>query len=159
MRKTLSEEMEKLMEKDDRIWVLTADLGWGVFDKIRERFPERFLNLGVSEQAMIGIAAGMAYLGKIPFVYSITPFLLYRPYEFLRILIDYDKANVKLIASGRDDDYSDHNFSHTSHEDKIIVSTLHNIRSFYPQSPSEIPALLSEAVNNIGPYYINIKRK
>lgn len=159
MRKALAKELENRMAADDRIWLLVGDVGYPIFDEIQKRFSERFVNCGVAEQAMIGIAVGLANSGKIPFAYSITPFLLYRPYEFIRILIHYDKANVKLISSGRGDDYADHNYSHVSPEDKIIMSTLSNIKGRYPETAEEIPSILDEAVRDKDPFYINIKRK
>ena len=69
------------MSANEDIVVLTGDLGYGLWDKIRIDYPDRFWNVGSSEQLMMGMASGMAMDGKIPFVYSITPFLLYRPFE------------------------------------------------------------------------------
>lgn len=159
MRKTFVKELEIYMKQNDKIWVLVGDLGSGVFDKIRESFPKRFVNCGVAEQNMIGVAAGLALSGKIPFVYSITPFLLFRPYEFIRNLVDYDKNNVKLIASGRGNDYDDHNYSHLSPEEKQVLKSFKNIKSIFPEHPFEIPGIVSEAITTQGPYYINLKRR
>lgn len=147
------------MKKDKRIWLLVGDLGYRLFDNIKEKYADRFINCGVAEQNMIGVAAGLSITDKIPFVYSITPFLLFRPYEFIRNLIDYDKTNVKLVASGRNSDYDDHNYSHLSPEDRGVMKTLKNVKSFYPNLPSEIPLIVKEAVNHKGPYYINLKRR
>lgn len=160
MRNTLVKTITTLMERDNRIWILTADVGAGFFEDIKKRFSDRFLNCGIAEQAMIGIAVGLANSGKIPFVYSMTPFVLYRPYEFIRVLVHYDKANVKIIASGRGKDYSDdHNYSHHGTEDKIVMKSLFNIKGCWPKTKKEIPAILKEAVKTEGPYYINVKRR
>jgi len=158
MRKTFAKELEKAMELDSRIWLFVGDVGYGVFDDIRKKFPDRFINCGVAEQSMIGVAVGLAQSGKIPFVYSITPFLLYRPYEFIRTLIHHDETNVKLISSGRDDDYGDHNYTHLNPEDKQIMKTLYNIKSYWPESKKEIYSLLKEMIENKSPYYLNMKR-
>ena len=78
------------MGRNKDIWLLTGDLGFGVLDKIKDDYPKRFLNMGVAEQNMIGVAAGMAKCGLTPIVYSITPFLIYRAYEFIRIDVNFD---------------------------------------------------------------------
>lgn len=158
MRKTFAEELRKQMFLNERIYLLVGDVGFGIFDEIRKDFPKRFFDFGVSEQAMIGIATGMAYERKIPVVYSLTPFLLYRPYEFIRTLINYDKANVKLIVSGRGNDYDDHNFTHLSPEEKKIVGTLENIKAFWPKAKEEIPSLVEKMIKGNIPYYINLRR-
>ena len=72
------------MNKNEKIFLLTGDLGFGLFDDIRKDFPNRFINVGSCEQLMIGLAVGLSYEGWIPLCYSITPFLLYRPFEFIR---------------------------------------------------------------------------
>ena len=159
MRNAFIKTITELMKKNKNIWFLTADVGYGLFDDIQEKFPDRFLNCGISEQAMIGMAVGLSNSGKIPFVYSMTPFVLYRPYEFIRVLVHYDKANVKIIASGRNKDYDDHNYSHYGTEDKIVMKSLFNIKGCWPKTKKEIPLLLEEAVKSKEPYYINIKRK
>lgn len=160
MRNAFVETLITLMKTNNRIWVLTADVGYGFFDEIRKKFPDRFLNCGISEQAMIGIAVGLAGSGKIPFVYSMTPFVLYRPYEFIRVLVHYDKANVKIIASGRGKDYSDdHNYSHHGTEDKIVLKSLFNIKGRWPKTAKEVPVIVKEMVEKNGPYYLNIKRR
>ena len=83
MRKEFAKILHQEMSANEDIVVLTGDLGYGLWDKIRIDYPDRFWNVGSSEQLMMGMASGMAMDGKIPFVYSITPFLLYRPFEFI----------------------------------------------------------------------------
>ena len=84
MRRHFSELLHKEMSRNKDIILLTGDLGYGLWDKIRLDYSNRFYNVGSSEQLMLGMAAGAAMEGKIPIVYSITPFLLYRPFEFIR---------------------------------------------------------------------------
>ena len=93
------------MGKDDRLFLLTGDLGYGLGDKIKIDFPDRFQDFGSSEQLMVAAACGLATEGHIPLVYSITPFVLYRPYEFIRNYINHEKIPVKLLGGGRDKDY------------------------------------------------------
>ena len=84
MRKKFSSKLHSEMSTNKDIVVLTGDLGYGLWDRIKIDYPDRFFNFGSSEQLMLGAACGMAMEGKIPVVYSITPFLLYRPFEFIR---------------------------------------------------------------------------
>ena len=93
MRKTFSEQLYSEMKSNQDIFLIVGDVGYGVFDKFKEDFPDRFINPGASEQLMIGMASGLAMDGKIPVVYSITPFILYRPFEFIR--------NIVFIIKGR----------------------------------------------------------
>src|SRR3990167_11159429 len=123
-------ELHNAMIDNKDIVVITADLGYGMWDKIQANFPGRFYNTGAAEQVAVAAAIGMAQEGKIPVVYSITPFLLARPYELIRNYIDHEKVPVKLIASGRDNDYLHDGFSHWAGDDKQILSAFSNIQSF-----------------------------
>ena len=91
MRKDFAKWLRKEMQKNDKIVLLTADMGYGLWDQVREDFTDRFVNVGSSEQLMIGMAAGMAMEEKIPVCYSITPFLIYRPFEFIRNYMNIEK--------------------------------------------------------------------
>ena len=133
MRRCFADILHQQMARNKDIWVITADLGYKMWDKIREDYPQRFLNVGASEQAMMGIAVGLALEGKIPVVYSITPFLLYRAFETLRNYVDHERIPVKLIGSGRDRDYVHDGFSHWAEEDRDILKILNNIESRWPE--------------------------
>ena len=128
MRKSLVEELLKQMELNDKIWCLTGDLGYKLLDPIRDKFPDRFVNCGASEFSMVGVAVGVAKMGKIPFVYSITPFLIYRAFEMIRNYVDHEKIPVKLLGGGRDNDYHIDGFSHDSSDAKQIMNTFKNIK-------------------------------
>lgn len=151
-------ELYKKMEKDNRIWLLLGDLGYKFFDEHQRDFPDRAINCGSAEIAMLGAACGLALEGKIPFVYSITTFLLYRPFETIRNYIDYEKIPVKLIGSGRGKDYADDGISHWNLEDKKVMKLFPNIISLWPKTKEEIPAILKHTVQNQKPYYINLSR-
>ena len=118
MRKIFAEVLFKKMSQNENIILLTGDLGYGLWDKIKINYPDRFYNFGSAEVLMMGAAVGMALERKIPFVYSITPFLIYRPYELIRNYLDHEKIPVKLIGGGRDRDYGNLGFSHWAEEDK-----------------------------------------
>ena len=89
MRTAFINKLTKLAEKDKRIWLLTADLGFSVFENFRKKFPDRFVNCGVAEQNMMGVAAGLALSGKKPYVYSIIPFVTMRCMEQIKNDIAY----------------------------------------------------------------------
>jgi transketolase len=158
MRGWFAYELYKQMAKDKRIWLIAGDLGYKAFDYIRRDFPERFINCGAAEQAMTGIAAGMALNGKIPFVYSITTFLLYRPFETIRNYINYEKIPVKLIGAGRDKDYLHDGISHWAQEDREVLKIFSNIKAAWPENKEEIPQIVDKMVKDQNPWYLNLKR-
>jgi len=157
MRRTFAAYLEKKIEQDPSIILITADLGYGMFDRIRDRFPNNFINCGASEQLMIGLCIGAAYEGKKPIAYSITPFLIYRPFELLRNYVNKEQLNIKLIGSGRGRDYAHDGFSHWAEEDEQVMSTFTNIESRWP-TLENIETQLDECFNSNKPYYINLKR-
>jgi transketolase len=144
------------MQKDSRIILLTADLGYGILDKIKTHFPDRFINVGCSEQLMIGIAVGLSHNGFIPVCYSISSFLLYRPFEMIRNYINHEKTPIKLIGSGRDKDYLNLGITHWSCDDIDVLDIFENITCYKPPilDEEEIIRLLT----NNQPVYINLSR-
>jgi transketolase len=146
------------MGKNPDIWAITGDLGFGGFDKIRDDFPDRFVNAGASEQAMMGIAVGLALRGKIPFVYSITPFLLRRPYETIKLYIDGEKIPVKLIGSGRDKDYAHDGPSHYATDAQSLLKTLPNIVQYWPSEKTDVQIALESMVSSKQPCFLSLKR-
>jgi len=144
------------MNKNEKIFLLTGDLGFGLFDDIRKDFPNRFINVGSCEQLMIGLAVGLSYEGWIPLCYSITPFLLYRPFEFIRNYLNHELANVKLVGGGRDKDYKNLGFSHWAEDDVKIMSSLENIEIYKPETMSA--EIFNEFIYNNKPSYINLIR-
>lgn len=168
MRIEFFKYLYELMKENPNIWAITGDLGYIGFDKIRDEFPDRFLNVGAAEQSMMGIACGLALEGKIPVVYSITPFLLYRPFETIRTYINHEEIPVIMIGSGRDDDYKHDGFSHYAGDDFNLFNRddccgestgiLNNINAKWPSSNSKMKIILKQAINSKKPYYINLKR-
>ncbi len=146
------------MEKDKNIWLLVGDLGYKVFDKQFKDFPERTINVGASEQAMLDIAVGLALEGKTAICYSITPFLLYRAFETIRTYIDHEKIPVKLIGSGQNKDYAHDGYSHDASDVDNFMSQFKNIKSYYPQKKEDLPDLVKVMLKNKIPYFINLKR-
>lgn len=158
MRREFFVYLYELMKANENIWALTGDLGYIGFDRIREDFASRFINTGAAEQALLDIAVGLALEGKIPVVYSITPFLLYRPFETWRTYINHEKLHVIGIGSGRDDDYKHDGFSHYAGDDFSFMAPLENIIKWWPVDADEMKHALDQAIEGKRPYYINLKR-
>ena len=148
------------MDKNDKIIFITADLGYKLWDDIKNKYPDRCIVMGASEQLAMGAAAGLAIEGKIPVVYSITNFLLYRPFEIIRNYINYEKLPVKMIGSGRDKDYSHDGFTHWAEDDKEVMSLFNNIETYHPDSNLHLEDVVSNVFNESldSPSYINLRR-
>lgn len=159
MRRTFQEELYKRMMYNSDIFLLVGDLGYKMFDEHFKSFPERVFNFGAAEQSMMGAAVGLAQEGKIPFVYSITPFALYRPFETLRNYIEHEKCPVKIVGSGRDKDYEHDGISHWAEDAETILRwALPNIIRLFPKDKKEVPELLDNVIANENPTFISLKR-
>ena len=154
----MADELLKQMTINENIYLLTGDLGYKMWDEVRNAFPKRFINTGAAEQALLDVSCGLALEGKIPFVYSITPFLIYRPFETLRTYVNKEKIPVKLVASGRDKDYEHDGFSHDASDVKPFLDLLPNIKQYWPEDKNEIPLMLSEMLKDYGPSFISLQR-
>lgn len=159
MRGYFAYKLYQLMEKDESIYLLMGDLGYGAFDALREKYPDRCINCGASEQMMVGVAVGLALEGMIPVVYSITNFLLYRPYETIRNYIDYEKIPVKLVAAGRDKDYSHDGISHWSEDARDVLNNFKNIKQYFPEEKTDIDLeYMTEFLYNNKASFISLRR-
>ena len=156
MRKQFAEFIHNEMSLNEDIYILTGDLGYGLWDRIKIDYPDRFINFLSSEQLMLGSACGMALEGKIPVVYSITPFLIYRPFEWIRNYLDHEKIPVKLIGGGRNKDYGYLGFSHWAEKDIDILSNLKNIHLYKPNQLNY--KIFNNFIYNKQPSYLNLKR-
>jgi transketolase len=159
MRKECIDLLEKSMRLNDNIFLLTADLGFGILDNIKNNHKERFFNVGAAEQLLIGAGIGLAESGKTAVCYSMSSFILYRPFEFLRNYVNEEKIPVKLIGSGRDKDYNHDGFSHWAHDDEQVLSALPNIKIYKPKSIKELEDQWAEFLYSTEPAYLNLTRK
>jgi transketolase len=157
-RKLFAQLLLDEMAVNDNIYLITGDLGYGLWDKIKDTFPDRFYNVGSSEMAMMGMGIGLAMDGKIPFVYSITPFAIYRPFEMIRNYLDHEKIPVNIIGGGRDQDYGYLGFSHWAEDDKKIMTQFNNIANAWPENEDHLQKCMDYCLEKIGPVYINLKR-
>ena len=155
-RQRFTEHLTEEMRQNEDIILLVGDVGYKVFDHLREECPDRVINPGAAEQLMIGMAAGLAMDGKIPVCYSITPFVLYRPFEFIRNYVNHENLPVTLVGSGRNDDYGLCGPSHFAWEDLDVMKALPNIDIHYPTFPEEID--IKRFNYSESPAYINLQR-
>jgi transketolase len=163
MRRTFARKLAEAMEGHPEIHVLVADLGYGMFDDsengaIRTRFADRFWNVRAAEQAMVGMAVGMARGGLIPVCYTITPFLLWRPAELIRNYLHQEKVPVILVGSGRDRDYEHDGPTHWGEDDAALLELWPNITAWWPTCSAELESLLHEMLLAGRPTYINLCR-
>ena len=152
MRKLFGKLLADEMRKNPNIYLLAGDVGYGVLDM---SLPNCY-NMGASEQAMIGAAVGLSYEGKIPICYTITPFLLRRPYEWIKHYLIDEGANVKLVGSGRDRDYGHLGSTHWCEEDDILIPTFGKVKCYWPSDTIE-PWLWGNFLAP-GPAYLNLRR-
>jgi transketolase len=115
--------------------------------------------VGAAEQLMIGVAIGMAEEGLLPVCYSMSSFLLYRPFEFLRNYVNYEKINIKLLGSGRNKDYSHDGISHWAHDDVHVLNALPNIELYKPEGLAQLETDFNTWINSTSPGYLNLTRK
>lgn len=159
MRKVFIKTLIGLAGKDKRIFLLTGDLGFSILEEFKEKFPDRFLNMGVAEQNMMGVAAGLALSGKIVFVYSIIPFLTMRCFEQIRNDVCFQNLNVRLVGVGAGLAYGPAGATHYALEDIAIMRALANMTIFSPGDPKEIEACTRLAAYNPGPAYIRLGKE
>ncbi|MDK9723657.1 MAG: hypothetical protein OEL88_02130 [Sterolibacteriaceae bacterium MAG5] len=158
MRNAFADVIFELGQEDSRICALVADISpAGSMVKFREQFPERFVNTGVAEQAMIGIAAGMALKGMRPFCYTIATFSLYRPFEMIRVDLCYQNLPVTVIGMGAGVVYSTLGGTHHSMEDVAVASAIPNMTVLAPCDPEEMRLMTQWcATESIGPVYMRL---
>lgn len=158
MRRIFADELYRHAQEDSSIYLVTADLGYKVWDQWRDTLPLQFLNTGASEQSALDICIGLAMAGKKPYFYSITPFLIFRPFESIRNYINHEKWNVKLIGSGRDNDYKHDGWSHNATDVRKFMDQFENIHQSYPETKEEIPSLVDVLVQSSDPWFISLKK-
>lgn len=156
MRTAYLTTLYELAKKDENVYALISDNGAIVYDKYRQDFPDQYLNLGISEANMIGMAAGMASRGKIPFAYTIGAFLAYRALEFIRNDVCLQNMNVKIVGTGAGEVYSALGPTHHSTEDIGILRALPNLVILSPGSPIEVKKATIAAYEYKGPVYLRL---
>lgn len=158
MRDAFFAEVRELAGRRDEVVVLTADLGFKLFDGIKQTCPERFYDVGVAESNMVGLAAGLSMTGKNVYAYSIIPFLVMRAYEQVRIDVDYQQLNVKLVGVGGGFTYGLEGITHFGLEDMALMRSLPNMTIVAPADRHEARAVARLSADHPGPMYIRLGR-
>lgn len=138
MRDAFFDELHTLYCKDDRVVFLTGDLGYKLFDPLVQADPARVVNFGIREAAMVGFAAGLAKMGRLPFVYSIVPFLTLRCLEQIKLDLCYNRLRAVLVGVGGGFAYGPNGPTHHGVDDIGVMSTLPNMRCLAPATPGEV---------------------
>lgn len=149
------------MSRNEQVWILTGDLGFGLLDAHKEDFPDRFVNVGASEQLLLGAGIGLALEGKIPFLYSITTFLLYRPIEWMRNYVNHERIPVRLVGSGMGKDYAHDGISHQPSENELSIyfhGMMKNVETHFPGDKTEVPSMVDKMVMRDHPSFICLRR-
>ena len=156
MRATFARILSELAAKDDRVVLLTGDLGFTVLEPFRDKFPKRFFNVGVAEQNMVGVATGMAEAGMVPFCYSIGTFASLRPFEFFRNGPVLHNLPVRVIGLGAGFEYGTAGPTHYSLEDIGIMRTQPGLTVIAPADFEQAGAALLASWDVPGPVYYRI---
>lgn len=157
MRDTFSRTLYQAAKADPKICIVVADISpAGSMKQYREEFPDRFTNVGVAEQAMIGICAGLAMRGMKPFAYTIATFALYRPFEQIRVDICYQNLPVTVVGIGGGVTYSVLGGTHHAQEDIAVMSALPNMGIIAPCDPLEAEAATLACAKHAGPLYLRL---
>ncbi len=156
MRIEFVKAVHALMEKDPRSAFLTGDLGYNALEKVAQAFGPRFLNVGVAEQNMMGVAAGMAMTGARPWAYSIAPFATYRCLEQIRNDICLHDLPVRVVGNGGGYTYGIMGSTHHALEDLGVLKPLPNMSLFFPCSNNHVAAAVAHMGELTGPSYLRL---
>lgn len=141
---------------DERVVLLTGDLGYMVLERFRDRAPQRFLNVGVSEQNMVGMATGLAEAGFLPFVYSIATFAALRPFEFIRNGPVHHRLPVRIVGTGMGFEYGHAGHTHYALEDFAVLRTLAGLAIVVPADGAQAATALRRTWDHPAPVYYSL---
>lgn len=159
LRKAFIETMHKLANVDPRVILIVGDVGFSFMEEYITKFPSQFLNAGIAEQNMMGMAAGLAHAGWKPYVYTMSNFILLRPLEQVRNDIDFARANVKLFGVKGGASYKFLGRSHNlmaGEEKAILQYSLPNTETYFPETEHDTNVFMRHEYERIGPAYFSI---
>lgn len=159
MRNEFVDELVSLAEADERVMLLTGDLGFMVLETFERRFPDRFINCGVGEQNMLGIATGLAEAGFVPFAYSIATFSALRPYEFIRNGPALHDLPVRIVGVGGGFDYGHNGITHFALEDYAVMRAQPAITTVAPADAEQARAAVQATAEHPGPIYYRVSKR
>ena len=157
MRDTFAYTLHEVAKKMSDIFIIVADISPAAsMAPFRKEFPDRFHNVGVSEQSMISLCTGLALRGCNPFAYTIAPFTIYRPFEHIRVELCYQNLPVTLVGVGAGVAYSVAGATHNAIEDIAVMSALPNMSIIAPCDPEELKSAIWACANHDGPVYLRL---
>ena len=156
MRKEFAAAIERIAQTNDKVVFITGDLGYNALENVVEALGPRFINAGVAEQNMVGMAAGMAYRGYKVFCYSIAPFAVYRCLEQFRNDVCLHKMPVFLVGNGGGYGYGIMGSTHHAIEDLACLSSLQNVNTYIPAFADEVAPMLDQIVAEARPAYLRL---
>jgi transketolase len=158
LRENFVKKLIKLAEKNKNIILLNDDTGFNLLEEFGKKFPKRYINCGITEQTIMGMASGLAKMGKKVYVYGIIPFVIMRCYEQLRDDVCYHNLDVKIIGVGGFQYYRFLGFTHNidKDEDIKILKHLPNIKIYTPKTPKEVEKVVFKTFKRKGPDYIRL---
>jgi transketolase len=159
MRNAFAKQITELAQRDERVVLLSGDIGNRLFDDLKAKCPDRFLNCGVAEANMVGVAAGMAMSGLRPICYTITPFITYRCMEQIRVDVCYHHQPVIIVGTGAGLSYASLGATHHSCEEMGMLRLLPGLAVIAPADAMEVRAALKAALKQNNPVYIRIGKK
>jgi transketolase len=159
MRNDFIAELVELASADERVMLLTGDLGYMVLEDFEKRHPDRFINCGVGEQNMLGVATGLAEAGYIPFAYSIATFSTLRPYEFIRNGAALHDLPVRIVGVGGGFDYGHNGITHFALEDYAVMRTQPSITTVVPADAAQARAAVRGTADVPGPVYFRVSKR
>jgi transketolase len=159
MREVFVATVSGAMDVDPRLAVVTADISADAFAETRRRHPDRVINVGIREQAMIGVAGGLALTGLRPVVHSYTPFLVERPYEMLKLDLGHQDVGAVLVSIGGSYDDPGWGRTHQGPGDVALVDTLAGWTIHVPGHPDEVGPLLGDALAGTGRVYLRLSTR
>ncbi len=159
MRNTFAQVITELAQKDEKIVLLSGDIGNRMFDNFKKVANERFINCGIAEANMMSVASGLALTGMKPFIYTIAPFTTSRCLEQIKIGAGYHDAHITIIGTGSGLSYGELGPTHHSLEDMSIIGSIPNMKVLAPCDSIELKNQIKEVVNLKGPTYIRIGKK
>lgn len=159
MRNAFASEITRLALEDERVVLLSGDIGNRLFDTFKAKCPNRFFNCGVAEANMIGMASGMAHCGLRPVAYTITPFITTRCLEQIRVDVCYHNVPVVIVGVGAGLSYASLGGTHHSCEDIALLRALPNMTVVCPADSWEVRAALGAGLKRNGPVYMRLGKK
>ncbi|MEO8423122.1 MAG: transketolase [Actinomycetota bacterium] len=154
MREQAGETAADLLDEDPRVAVVLAEISTGQFERALHSHPDRAVNVGIMEQTMVGVAAGFAMEGFLPIVHTITPFLVERPLEQIKLDFGYQGLEGTFVSVGGSYDYTSEGFTHHSPGDVQVMLTVPGMEVLAPGSPDELDLLLRATYADGRPTYL-----